>query len=314
MIRGGNDDYHRPVLAEEVVRLLTTNPVGAYLDLTVGGGGHLQALGAALDKRARLYGADKDSNAVARATETLRSLNQAGQVIKASFGDLNQFSVEFQENSFDGILLDLGLSSRQIDDPSRGFAFAADGPLDMRFDPASRETAADFVNKTGKEKLIETIRNFGEERAATRIVSAIVAAREKAPITTTRQLAEIIKSVVKGPHQTKSLARVFQAIRIHINHEMDELTNVLPAAVNQLAIGGRLAVISYHSLEDRIVKRFFQAESHPVDNSPFPIPNRDLPEPRLNLVTKKPIIPTDQEIAVNSRARSAKLRVAERIH
>ena len=313
MIRGGNDAYHQPVLASEVVRLITTNPVGAYLDLTVGGGGHLKALGDTLDKKARLFGADKDDVAVERATQVLNSLSQQGRVIKGSFGDLAQFVHEFNENSFAGILLDLGLSSRQIDDTSRGFAFGADGPLDMRFDRSTNMTAADFVNEAEKKKLTEIIRSYGEEREAARIVSAIVTARAQQPITTTGQLAQVVKSVVNGPHQTKSLARVFQALRIHINQEMEELKQVLPAAVDRLDIGGRLAVISYHSLEDRLVKWFFREEANPKDDSPFALPEAQLPKPRLKLITKKPIIPTEEEIASNSRARSAKLRVAERV-
>lgn len=314
MIRGKNDAYHQPVLVGEVVRLITTNPVGAYLDLTVGGGGHLKAFGAALDEKARLYGADKDSVAVAKATEVLKDLSQTGQIVKATFSDLAKFADELGESSFHGILLDLGLSSRQIDDSSRGFAFGADGPLDMRFDRSTDMTAADLVNEAGKKKLTEIIYQYGEERQASRIAAAIVSARDLAPITTTGELTEVIKSVVKGQYQTKCLARVFQALRIHINQEMIELKAVLPAAIDLLAVGGRLAVISYHSLEDRIVKWLFRDEANPVDKSPFPIPNAQLPEPRLKLITKKPILPTAEEIAANSRARSAKLRVAERIH
>lgn len=314
MIREKSDAYHQPVLVGEVVSQITTNPVGAYLDLTVGGGGHLKALGAALDEKARLYGADKDSVAVAVATGVLKDLRQTGQIVKATFGDLAKFGAGLGESSFHGILLDLGLSSRQLDDSSRGFAFGADGPLDMRFDRSTKLTAADVLNEAGKKELIEIIYQYGEERKAARIAAAIISAREKASIETTADLTMIIKTVVKGQYQTKSLARVFQAFRIHINQEMAELKAVLPAALDLLAVGGRLAVISYHSLEDRIVKWFFRGESNPVDDSPVPIPYAELPEPRLKLINRKPILPTDEEIAANSRARSAKLRVAERIN
>ena len=311
--RIGNDFYHEPVLAAEVVRLLVTDIRGAYADLTAGGGGHLKALASVLEPQARLYGVDKDSEAVRKGTQTLSGLVQFREIRQASFGQVVRTAQHFDDRSFAGILCDLGVSSRQIDNPARGFSFMHDGPLDMRFDTTAGSTAADLVNTLNEKELARLIREYGEERHAVRIARAIVKERQVGPLTRTAQLADIIRAAVRPPHQTKSLARCFQALRIAVNREMDELVEVLPAAVSLLAPGGRLGVISYHSLEDRIVKRFFQQQSRPsTPTTPFEAAQPQA-EPTLTLVTRKPVTPGAEEIKRNPRARSAKLRVAERI-
>jgi 16S rRNA (cytosine1402-N4)-methyltransferase len=306
--------FHQPVLAAEVVDLLITNRAGAYLDLTAGGGGHLRALAARLDTAARLYGIDRDPVAVNRATEALTSIAQSHTIVQAPFGDLAAIAGQFSDSVFDGILLDLGVSSRQIDDPARGFSFRHEGPLDMRMDPASPVTAAALINGLTERQLTEILRTYGEERQAPRLARAIVRERQQRMIQTTTQLSTIVNLVVRPPHQVKSLARVFQAFRIAVNRELEQLETVLPAAWQLLTAGGRLAVISYHSLEDRIVKRFMIDKARPACTCP---PELEIcvcdRTPTLTLVTRKPIEPSTEEIASNSRARSAKLRVGEKI-
>jgi len=283
MTRPGSEVYHLPVMAGEVISSLVTDPNGAYLDLTAGGGGHLKALAESLSNKARLYGVDKDPTAVQWVEKALAGFPQFKKIIKSSFGDIASTVKQFDDELFTGILLDLGLSSRQIDDRSRGFSFQGDGPLDMRFDPSKR------------------------------IAREIVRERQKEMIRTTRQLSDIVTGVVNPPYQNKSLARVFQALRIAVNRELEQLQEVLPAALELLTVGGRLAVISYHSLEDRLVKRFFQREMKGCICPP------KLPQcvcgktPSLRIITRKPVIPTKSEIERNSRARSARLRVAEKV-
>ncbi len=308
------DEYHQPVLADVVVSLLITGSNGAYLDLTAGGGGHLKRLAAALGDGARLYGIDRDPEAIRRATSELSHFTQSYQFIQASFGDLAEVAKQFSESAFTGILLDLGVSSRQIDDASRGFSFRQEGPLDMRMDPSTGVTAADLIQRSSERQLTEILRSYGEEQQAARLARAIVKERQREMIRTTTQLASVVSSVIHPPHQVKSIARVFQAIRIAVNRELEQLEAVLPAAYDLLAPGGRLAVISYHSLEDRIVKRFMQQKANPPCVCPprLPICTCDR-TPTLKLITKKPIEPDEAEIAANSRARSAKLRVGERL-
>ncbi len=212
-----------------------------------------------------------------------------------------------------GVLLDLGVSSPQLDEPGRGFSFASDGPLDMRMDPTRGESAAEFVNRATQEELREVISTYGEERFAQQVAGAIVAARGREPLRTTRQLAEVVGLAVRTREPGKHPAtRTFQALRIHVNQELAELEVTLPQAVELLEPGGRLAVISFHSLEDRIVKRFLRDQST-ADRLPKGVPVRaaDLPEPRLRLVGRA-IRPSPAEVAANPRARSATLRVAER--
>ncbi|MBI5266480.1 MAG: 16S rRNA (cytosine(1402)-N(4))-methyltransferase RsmH [candidate division Zixibacteria bacterium] len=312
--RENSPSGHRPVMVDEVVRLLVSDPEGAYLDLTAGGGGHLFALASRLSPNARLYGLDRDPQAVARAEKRLSGVSQKVRIVHGPFDALQRIAAELGVNEFAGILLDLGISSDQIDDPARGFSFQADGPLDMRFDQSGGMTAADLVNTKTEAELTDMIRSFGEERDARRIARAIVRERQTEMILTTQRLADIVSSQVPPPHRTKTRARVFQAIRIAVNNELGRVEEVLPQAVALLATGGRLAVISYHSLEDRIIKQYFRKQSTGYCTCP-----REIPvcvcggKPSLNLLTRKSLTPSEAEINANPRARSARLRVAERV-
>jgi 16S rRNA (cytosine1402-N4)-methyltransferase len=271
-------------------------------------------LAARLDSTARLYGLDADEEAVKRTTGILQDISQACRILRGAFGALAKLAPQFEEEQFSGILLDLGLSSYQLEDEQRGFSFRYEGPLDMRFDRSSGRPASDLIEGLTQKELTQLIREYGEERQAARIAAAIVRERQKRVIATSSQLADIITGIVKPPHQNKSLARVFQALRIAVNRELDQLSEVLPAALKLLTAGGRLAVISYHSLEDRIVKRFFQSEAKGrVETARFdPSPDPEA-TPRLNIVTRKPVTPDEQEQKTNPRARSAKLRVGEKL-
>jgi 16S rRNA (cytosine1402-N4)-methyltransferase len=305
---------HQPVLVDEVVSLLVTDPEGVYLDLTAGGGGHLRALASALGPKARLCGLDRDPQAVTRLGNALSEIPQKVRIICSSFDALTRVALREGIDKCAGILLDLGISSDQVDDPARGFAFRVDGPLDMRFDQTDGDTGADLVNTMTEQELTEIFRKFGEEKDARRIARRIVTERRTAMIETTHQLAEIIAGVVSPQYRTKSTARIFQALRIAVNQELERVERVLPMATDLLAPGGRIAVISYHSLEDRIVKYYFRSASSETCDC-----KRNLPvctcgrRPSLKAITRKPVIPTDAEIATNPRARSAKLRVAERV-
>jgi 16S rRNA (cytosine1402-N4)-methyltransferase len=309
-----SDFFHRPVLPAEVVTLLTTDREGAYLDLTAGGGGHLAALAAQLGPRGRLYGIDRDPQAVAFATQLLQPFVQLKTIVCASYADVGGVVEQFEDRQFTGILLDLGVSSRQIDDPARGFSFSQDGPLDMRFGPDAEMTASELISITDEKRLAEIISRYGEEKHARELARAIVTERRKNMIATTSHLTAIVLSVIRPPHQTKSLARVFQALRIAVNRELDQLEAVLPTSFGLLAPGGRLAVISYHSLEDRITKQFMQGTVKGKCTCP-----RDLPicvcgaRATGKAVTRKPVLPTESEQRENPRSRSAKLRVVEKL-
>jgi 16S rRNA (cytosine1402-N4)-methyltransferase len=312
-----NESYHQPVMADEVVKLLITDPEGAYIELTAGTGGHLRALAEALGPQASLYGMDKDSKAVELATDNLGGYKQVKKIIRGSYTEIDKVADQIEnipDKEFDGIFLDLGLSSQQLDDPARGFSFSSEGPLDMRFDQQSlQQTAAELINSLSEHELSGIIRTFGEERLAPRIARSIVRERQKGKIQTTGQLTRLVRTSVKSPHQTKSLARVFQALRIVVNHELEELQAGLPKAFDLLTIGGRMAVISYHSLEDRIVKQFFQSEVKGCicpPQLPKCVCNR---KPRAQLITRKALTPQKKEIEQNPRSRSAKLRVVEKI-
>jgi len=307
---------HVPVLLQEAVAALAIRPEGTYVDATFGRGGHARAILAALGPAGRLYAFDRDPEAAASA----RMLHDPRFEFDARwFSELAQALATRGVERIDGALLDLGISSPQIDDPARGFSFRADGPLDMRMDPTRGESAAAFLARATARELSEVIRDYGEERFAQSIAGAIVAARAVAPVVATRQLAAIVAKAVgarpRGDRSQDPATRTFQALRIFINRELQELALTLPAIVPMLATHGRLAVISFHSLEDRIVKRFFSSASQPFGGDPrlarLPIRTAALPPAPLNLVGRA-IRPTEREIAANPRARSAPLRVAER--
>jgi 16S rRNA (cytosine1402-N4)-methyltransferase len=307
----GSKAWHKPVLLEEAVGALAVRPDGIYVDATFGRGGHSRSILTRLGERGRLIALDRDPAAVAAGR---RIADPRLQVIHAAFGSLEEVLKAQGVGQVDGVLLDLGVSSPQLDEAARGFSFRLDAPLDMRMDTSRGQTAAQWLAQASRRELAEVIKKYGEERFAHAIAEAIVAARARGAIATTRQLAQIVASAVRTREQGQHPAtRCFQAIRIHINQELAQLSLVLPQAVAALRPGGRLAVISFHSLEDRIVKRFLRDESRaPRLPSRLPLRAAELPPPRLKRVGK-PITPSAQEIAANPRARSAILRVAERI-
>lgn len=305
---------HVPVLLHETLASLNVRRGGRYIDATIGAGGHAAAILSASSPDGQLIGLDRDPTALGIAAERLRQFGDRATLIHASYVEMGRLCRERGWTAVDGILLDLGLSSLQLADANRGFAFNADGPLDMRFDPSSPQTAADLVNSLPERELADILYRFGEERLSRRIARAIVAAR---PVTTTGQLAEIVARAAwrKGGRggRIHPATRTFQALRIAVNGELEALEEVLPRAVGLLAPGGRLAVITFHSLEDRIVKDYFRLMARrPAPVRSTPQPTADHP-PVVRLVTRKPIRPNEDEVANNARSRSAKLRVVEKL-
>lgn len=305
---------HAPVLLEEALEALGVRPEGTYLDGTYGRGGHSQAILDRLGPKGRLLVIDRDPEAVAAARQRMGS-DPRVRIEQGNFAEMGAISARAgHESGFDGILLDLGVSSPQLDTAARGFSFQADGPLDMRMDPSLPVSAADWVNSAPDRDIARVIRRYGEERFARRIARAIVFARRERRIETTRQLADVIAAAVPGREPGRHPAtRTFQAIRIHVNDELGALDRGLGAAVDLLRGGGRLCVISFHSLEDRRVKRFMRRQAS-EDEAWRGLP--DIPEharPRLVLVGRA-TRPGAEETLRNPRARSAVLRVAERIH
>ena len=301
---------HRPVLLEEVVEAMNIREDGYYLDATAGRGGHVAAILGQLGTSGRILAIDRDPQAVAAVTERF-SGDPRVTVKQANFSSLA--SVVEHGECFNGILFDFGVSSPQLDDATRGFSFMQDGPLDMRMNPTDHPSAAEWLATAEQHEIRDVLRRFGEERHAHRIAWAIVDARAEMPIETTAQLVAVIKQVVPAREQGKHPAtKSFQAIRIRINKELEEISDVLPVALNTLCDGGRLLAISFHSLEDRIVKRFMRDEAR-GDDLPKEIPIRDADRtPSLRLVGK-PVRASANEVDQNPRARSAILRVAERV-
>lgn len=290
---------------------LAPQPGGRFIDATVGAGGHAAGLLAATAPDGRLLGLDRDPAALVVARERLNAYGERVRLVQAGFADLAAIARTHQFVPVDGILFDLGLSSLQLADPNRGFSFQAEGPLDMRFDPTQDLTAADLVNELPMDDLAELLYQYGEERESRRIAHAIVQAR---PIRTTRQLAEVVARAVGGRRRhIHPATRTFQALRIAVNDELAQLQAALPQAVALLRPGGRLAVITFHSLEDRIVKEFMRRESRDCICEP------GLPvcvcghTASLRLIMRKPITPSVEEVQANPRSRSAKLRVAEKV-
>ncbi|MBP8973204.1 MAG: 16S rRNA (cytosine(1402)-N(4))-methyltransferase RsmH [Anaerolineae bacterium] len=310
---------HLPVLLEAVLAALRVaeRPAGRFVDGTVGAGGHAAAILVAAPD-ARLLGLDRDPAALALARARLASFEGRVTLRHASYEQIGALVPAWLEKvgsagqGVDGILLDLGLSSMQVDDPARGFAFMSEGPLDMRFDPSGGGlTAADLVNTWDAEALAEVLFRYGEERNARRIARAIVAAR---PLNSTRQLAEVVAGAQRGPREKIHPAtRTFQALRIAVNDELGAVERALPVAIDLLRPGGRLAVISFHSLEDRIVKQTFKTEATDCLCPPRQPVCTCGHVARVRLVTRKPLRPADEEIAANPRSRSARLRVVERL-
>lgn len=304
---------HQPVLLDEVIENLAIRPDGVYVDLTFGRGGHSKAILKCLGPEGRLIAMDKDPVAV-REGEKGPFRDSRFSIRHGSFVELEkEMDVLELRGRVDGILLDLGVSSPQLDDPERGFSFTREGPLDMRMNTKQSMDAATWLNQSEQNDIIRVLREYGEERYARRIAMAIVEERERQPFTTTKQLSELVARVVPTRERGKHPAtRVFQAIRIAVNDELEELKQCLTQCLKVLAVGGRIVVISFHSLEDRIVKRFFQQEARGSDYPPE-IPILESQIKRHLKIIGRLIRPTDEEVKQNIRARSARLRVAEKI-
>ena len=303
---------HRPVLLPEVIAALQPRDGAIYVDGTFGAGGYSRAL---LDAaRCAVWGIDRDPDAIADGQRLAAQYDGRLALIEGCYGDMDHLLAERGVDAVDGIALDLGVSSMQLDLSERGFSFRGDGPLDMRMGQSGR-SAADIVNHADERELADIIFKYGEERQARRIARAIVAARALKPIERTAQLAEIVAKVVgRGDGRIHPATRTFQALRIAVNDELGELDRGLHASAKILREGGRLAVVSFHSLEDRIVKDFMRQRSGAVPRPSRHVPSvADPPVATLRLVSRKPIVPSEQEARSNPRARSARLRVAEAI-
>ncbi len=304
---------HKPVLLHEAVTALEINAAGTYVDCTFGRGGHSRAILARLNETGHLFAIDRDPMAIEFAKQAFAGEHRV-TTVHGPFSELQQI-IESRglAGKVSGVLLDLGVSSPQLEDAARGFSFNRDGPLDMRMDPATGFSAADWLSRADEQEIRRVLQEYGEERKARRIARAIVEQRQHSPITTTRALADIIAGVVKSHEQNIHPAtRSFQAIRILVNSEIAELQRLLDSVIELLAVKGRLVVISFHSLEDRIVKRFMRRQAH-GDSFPPGMPvSFEMMRPRLRLVGA-PVRPSGAEIADNPRARSAIMRVAERI-
>ncbi len=307
---------HRSVLLDECMQGLAIKPDGVYLDGTAGGGGHSSEIARRLSNDGLLIAIDQDETAVAVVTERLSSFGLRARVVRNNFCELKEVCREQGIEEIDGLLLDLGVSSYQLDTPERGFSYQADAPLDMRMDKRKSLSAYEVVNTYSQEKLKKILFDYGEERYAPAIASAIVKQREQHPIETTAELSNLIKYAIPpaaregGHHPAK---RSFQAIRIEVNAELDVIEPAIRDAVSLLRRGGRIAIITFHSLEDRIVKQTF------ADLASGCTCPRDFPvcvcgkKPLVKVVTKKPILPSKEELEENPRSRSAKLRVAEKL-
>jgi 16S rRNA (cytosine1402-N4)-methyltransferase len=302
--------YHRPVLAKEVVELLAPKPGCLVVDGTCGGGGHTEAL---LRTGADVLALDQDPDAVQHVTEQLAQFGRGVTVRQTNFRHAHKVLDELRIGTIGGALLDLGVSSRQLENPERGFSLVRNGPLDMRMDPRNELTAATVVNEYSGEQLTHLFRELGEEPAARRIASLIVKMRKTSPFRETLPLARAIEKVVGRHGRRHPATQVFQALRMEVNDELGALQEGLRVLTARLETGARIAVIAFHSLEDRIVKNFFRDHSREwLDRPEWPAPQRN-PEYDLKLITPKPVEPSEDEQRTNPRSRSAKLRVAEKI-
>ncbi|MBQ8717225.1 MAG: 16S rRNA (cytosine(1402)-N(4))-methyltransferase RsmH [Clostridia bacterium] len=305
---------HRSVLLEDCIQSLAIRPDGIYVDGTAGGGGHSFAIASALTTGS-LIAIDRDEAAILAASERLAPLGERARVVRSNFSDVTSVLDTLHIDQIDGLLLDLGVSSHQFDEADRGFSYRNDAPLDMRMDRRQAKSAYDVINTYSEEELRRILYEYGEEKFAPRIAARIVKERELAPIQTTNQLSELIKSAIPvaardGGHPAK---RSFQAIRIEVNGELDVIEPTIEQAIARMKKGGRLAIITFHSLEDRIVKQAYQklALGCTCPKS-FPVcvcGNK----PKIRILTKKPILPSENELAENPRSHSAKLRVAEKL-
>ena len=303
---------HTPVLLKESVDYLVTKKDGVYFEGTLGFGGHTQEILNRLSKKGSVVSTDVDQNAFDFCKEKFKDENRV-KLYKFNFSLIDVIAKIESLEFFDGILADLGVSSFQLESAAAGFSYSIQSELDLRLDKSLRKTAADFINQDSEENIADVIFKFGEEKNSRKISRQIVEVRKVRKIQTTDELKKIISSVTSPKYLTKTLSRVFQALRIYVNDELDTLKTFLENAVPLLNVGGRLVVISYHSLEDRIVKEFFKYENLSCICPPdAPICTCGKIK-RLNIITKKPIVPSESEVKSNIRSRSAKMRVAERV-
>lgn len=306
---------HTSVLLEETVNGLNIKPDGIYVDGTLGGGGHAYEVCKQLSQMGRFIGIDQDEAAIEAAGSRLRGFGEKVTIVRSNYCDMKSRLRELGIDKVDGIVLDLGVSSYQLDTAERGFSYRADAPLDMRMDRRQPVTAKDIVNGYSEKDLFRIIRDYGEDRFAKNIAKHICLAREKGPIETTGELAEIISHAIPMKIQKTSghpAKRTFQAIRIELNHELDVLRDTLDEMIDLLNPGGRICIITFHSLEDRIVKSNFKKNEDPCTcPSDFPVCVCGK-KSKGKVITRKPILPGEEELAVNSRSKSAKLRIFER--
>ena len=306
---------HTSVLLDEVLENLAIKPDGTYVDGTLGGGGHSYHIAKRLTEGGRLIGIDQDTDAIAAAAERLAEFGDTVTIVHDNYEHIAEVLGGLSIRSVDGILLDLGVSSYQLDNPERGFSYRTDAPLDMRMDRSASLTAKDIVNTYPQEELARILKEYGEERCAAKIAANIVREREKRPLTTTGDLSRIIRASIPGKMREKGGnpdKRTFQAIRIACNRELDVLQDSLDSMISLLAPGGRLCVITFHSLEDRIVKNAFRRNENPCICPPeFPVCVCGK-KPRGKVVTRKAVTPSKEELEANKRSASAKLRVFEK--
>jgi len=308
--------FHQPVMLEEVLHYLNPQLGDNFIDCTLGGGGHASAILERIGPQGKLLGIDLDPLAIQATKETTKNSKNL-ILVQDNFRNLNKIADVYKFDKIDGILLDLGLSSGQLQDHQRGFSFLAEGRLDMRFGQQTDLTAEKILNTYSQKELSEIFKNFGEEHLAWPIAKKIVEMRRIESINSPNQLVEIVAAVYKKYYRGKSkvnpATKIFQALRMSVNEEIENLKQVLPQAVGRLKTGGRIAVISFHSLEDKIVKGFFKQESRDCICPPqLPICGCKH-QKTLKIITRKPLVPSEEEVAVNPRARSAKLRLAEKI-
>jgi 16S rRNA (cytosine1402-N4)-methyltransferase len=306
------DSFHQPVMADEALGYLITRRDGIYIDATAGGGGFTSRIVSRLDPTGRIFAIDRDIEAVKTTRRRFEDYSSQVKVIREDFGNLEELANKAQITLVDGIIFDLGVSSHQLDCVDRGFSYRETGPLDMRMNRESAITAAEIINQYSAAQLAEIIFKYGEERNSRRIAAAIVNSRQKKELTTTFELAAVVRSVTNPRYVNKTLSRVFQGIRIFLNDEIVQLHQGLKAALDLLCQSGRLVVISYHSIEDRIVKNVFREQA----KNPHQAPDEKNDKAKISairILTKKPITPSPREIKSNPRARSAKMRVAERL-
>lgn len=305
---------HISVLLEESIDGLNIKSDGIYLDCTLGGGGHSSEIAKLLD-RGLLIGIDQDSDAIAKATEVLSPYMDKVKIVKSNFSEFEKVLDDLQIEKIDGALIDLGVSSFQFDEGDRGFSYNSDSRLDMRMDRERNFSAYDVVNGYTEDELSEIIFKYGEERWAKRISEFIVKSRANKPIETTFELVEVIKNAIpkKAREDKHPAKKTFQALRIEVNGELEIIENTIKALIGRMNVGGRLAIITFHSLEDKIVKDTYRyLESDCICDKSAPICTCDKIK-EIKIITRKPIVPTEEEIVVNNRSRSAKLRVAERV-